>query len=176
MVYAHCLDYKSVNQMERWFERTDLSMMLNIDQLTESRLLSAMDFLEKSDSETLQRDIFRSVREKYQLQDSGVIYDVTNTYLYGKKCLLGKLGHDKEGVKGRPLIQIGLGVTKDEGIPLFHRAFDGNIHDSKTLQDLITTFPRKQMAALSFQRRCPMWKFLASHDLAQFSAEAVDGV
>lgn len=140
MVYAHCLDYKSVNQMERWFERTDLSMMLNIDQLTESRLLSAMDFLEKSDSETLQRDIFRSVREKYQLQDSGVIYDVTNTYLYGKKCLLGKLGHDKEGVKGRPLIQIGLGVTKDEGIPLFHRAFDGNIHDSKTLQDLITTF------------------------------------
>ena len=132
-----------MNQMERWFKRTDLSMMLNIDQLTESRLLmllSAMDFLEKRDSKTLQRDISRSVKEKYQLQYSGAIYDVTNTYLYGKKCLLGKLGHDKEGVKGRPLIQIGLGVTKDEGIPLFHRAFDGNIHDSKTLQDLITTF------------------------------------
>jgi transposase len=145
MVYAHCLDYKSVNNMERWFERTDLSMMLNLEQLTESRLLSAMDFLEKSDPETLQRDIFRSVKVKYQLQDSGVIYDVTNTYLYGKKCLLGKLGHDKEGVKGRPLIQIGLGVTKDEGIPLFHKAFDGNIHDSKTLQDLITTFRRYRL-------------------------------
>jgi transposase len=103
------------------------------------------DFLEKSDPETLQRDIFRSVKVKYQLQDSGVIYDVTNTYLYGKKCLLGKLGHDKEGVKGRPLIQIGLGVTKDEGIPLFHKAFDGNIHDSKTLQDLITTFRRYRL-------------------------------
>lgn len=24
MVYAHCLDYQSVNQMSRWFERTDL--------------------------------------------------------------------------------------------------------------------------------------------------------
>jgi transposase len=52
------------------------------------------------------------------------------------------LGHDKEGVKGRPLIQIGLGVTKDEGIPIFHKTFDGNIHDSRTLQDLITTFRR----------------------------------
>ena len=142
MVYAHCLDYKGVNHMENWFERTDLSIMLNIEQLTESRLLSAMDFLEETDPETLQRDIFRSVKEKYQLQDSGVIYDVTNTYLYEKKCLLGKLGHDKEGVKGRPLIQIGLGVTKDEGIPVFHKTFDGNIHDSKTLQDLITTFRR----------------------------------
>jgi hypothetical protein len=74
-----------------------------------------------------------------------VIYDVTNTHLYGKKCPLGKLGHDKEGVPGRPLIQIGLGVTQDEGIPIFHKTFDGNIADSKTLQDLITTFGRYQL-------------------------------
>ncbi len=69
-----------------------------------------------------------------------IIYDVTNTYLYGKNCPFGKLGKDKEGVKGRPLIQIGLGVTKEEGVPLFHKIFDGNIHDSRTLQDVITTF------------------------------------
>ena len=140
LVYAHCLDYKSVNQMERWFERTDLNMMLNIEGLTERRLLEALDSLEALDPEKLQRDMFQSVQEQYKLQNSGVIYDVTNTYLYGKKCSLGKLGHDKEGVKGRPLIQIGLGVTKDEGIPIFHKTFDGNIHDSKTLQDLITAF------------------------------------
>jgi transposase len=150
MVYAHCLDHKGVNHMERWFERTDLGMMLNLEQLTESRLLSAMDFLEKSDPEQLQRDIFQSVKEKYDLHDSGVIYDVTNTYLYGKHCLLGKLGHDKEGVKGRPLIQIGLGVTLDEGIPVFHKTFDGNIHDSKTLQDLITTFRRYGLESGTF--------------------------
>lgn len=140
MVYAHCVDYKSINKMESWFERTDLSMMLNIDGLTESRLLSAMDFLEQTDQENLQRDIFNSVKKTYKLGNSGVIYDVTNTYLYGKKCPLGKLGHDKEGVRGRPLIQIGLGVTKDEGIAVFHKTFDGNIHDSRTLQDLITDF------------------------------------
>jgi transposase len=32
------------------------------------------------------------------------------------------------------------GVTKAEGIPMFHKVFDGNIHDAKTLQDLITSF------------------------------------
>jgi hypothetical protein len=142
MVYAHCLDYQSVNHMEGWFKRTDLNMMLDLERLTESRLLSGMDFLEQTDSDQLQREIFQSVKEKYPLRNSGVIYDVTNTYLYGKKCSLGKLGHDKEGVPGRPLIQIGLGVTQEEGIPVFHKTFNGNIADARTLQDLITTFRR----------------------------------
>jgi transposase len=31
-------------------------------------------------------------------------------------------------------------VTQKEGIPLFHKVFDGNIHDSRTLRDLITAF------------------------------------
>jgi transposase len=142
MVYAHALDYQSVNHMQKWFARTDLNLMLDLAQLTESRLLSGMDFLERADPEQLQRMIFQSVKKCYPLQNSGVIYDVTNTYLYGRKCGLGKLGHDKEGVAGRPLIQIGLGVTQDEGIPIFHKTFDGNIADSRTLQDLITTFGR----------------------------------
>jgi transposase len=65
---------------------------------------------------------------------------VTNTYLYGRHCPLGKPGKDKEEVKGRPLIQIGLGVTQAEGLPLFHKVFDGNVHDARTLHDLITLF------------------------------------
>ncbi len=65
---------------------------------------------------------------------------MTNTYLYGKKCPLGQLGHTKKGVKGRPLIQVGLGVTKEAGIPIFHKTFHGNIGDSKTLEDVITSF------------------------------------
>ena len=145
MVYAHCLDFKSINQMETWFEKTDLNMILDLEGLTEERLLDAMDSLEKQDAEILQRNIFKSVKKKYRLKDSGILYDVTNTYLYGRKCPLGKLGHDKEGVKGRPLIQIGLGVTKNEGIPVFHKVFDGNIHDSRTFQDWISSFPKYGM-------------------------------
>jgi len=145
LVYAHCLDYKSVNQMERWFKRTDLNMMLPIEKLTEDRLLQSLDSIEESDLQGLQKSIFESVRTYYQLKDTGIIYDVTNTYLYGRKCSLGKLGNDKEGVKGRPLIQIGLGVTKDEGIPIFHKTFHGNVHDARTLQDLITSFSENRI-------------------------------
>ena len=37
LVYAHCIDNQSVSQMERWLERTDLNMPLNIQGLTEKR-------------------------------------------------------------------------------------------------------------------------------------------
>jgi transposase len=140
LVYAHCVDYKSINKMERWFERTDLNMLLGIDGLTEARLLGALDALEKLDQTVVQRKIFRNVRDIYKLGNRGLIYDVTNTYFYGKSCPLGKYGKDKDGVKGRPLIQIGLGVTRKDGIPVFHHVLDGNIHDSRIFQDAITAF------------------------------------
>ena len=138
LVYAHCLDYKSVNQMERWFQRTDLSLLLNLEGVTEQALLDSLDTLESIDATEVQRQIFKRVVEVYGIPLTGVIYDVTNTYLYGKRCGLAKLGHDKEGVKGRPLIQVGLAVTKDSGIPVCHKVLDGNIHDARMFQDFVT--------------------------------------
>jgi transposase len=70
----------------------------------------------------------------------GLRYDVTNTYLYGRRCPLAKPGKDKEEIKGRPWLQIGVGVTQQEGFPLFHNVFDGHVHDAPALQDLITLF------------------------------------
>jgi transposase len=138
MVLAHCVDYKSINQMETWYSRTDLSFLLGLENVTEGRLLEALDSLEAQDAHTLQQNIFSKVCEIHKLNVTGVVYDVTNTYMYGKKCPLGKLGHDKEGVKGRPLVQIGLAVTQETGIPICHKTFAGNINDAKTLQDFIT--------------------------------------
>ncbi len=138
LVYAHCLDYESINRMPSWFERTDLNMLLGLYGLTEERLLNALDSLESQDSIALQKRIFDRVKDVYELSDRGLVYDVTNTYFYGKKCPLAKYGKDKEGVKGRPLIQIGLCVTQQKGVPVVHKVYDGNISDSRTLRDLLT--------------------------------------
>ena len=141
MVYAHCLDYKSVNNMPEWYKRTDLNTILDLEGLTEDNLLSALDSLE-SNGDECQKEIFGNVKKKYKLNSKGIVYDVTNTYLYGKKCSLGKRGKSKDGKRHSPLIQIGLATTQKEGIPVFHKTFDGNIHDSKTLNDLVHTFAK----------------------------------
>ena len=156
MVYAHCLDYKSVNHMPDWFKRTDLNTILNLEELTEKRLLHALDSLSDARIEQMQKDIFQAVKSKCKLASSGIVYDVTNTYLYGTKCQMAKLGKSKDGKNNRPLIQIGLGVTQKEGIPIFHKTFDGNIHDSKTISCLIDelSFYGMKTGTLIYDRGC----------------------
>jgi transposase len=136
MVYAHCLDYKSLNQMKCWYERTDLSLILNLADLTERRLVSALDALESDPMLHRQQTIFERVKEYLGIKPKGVVYDVTNTYFYGKKCDLARCGHDKEQRKGYPLVQIGLVVTQEHGIPILHKTFPGNVHDSRTFADI----------------------------------------
>ena len=51
MVYAHCLDYKSVNNMPEWYKRTDLNTILDLEGLTEDNLLSALDSPESNGDE-----------------------------------------------------------------------------------------------------------------------------
>jgi hypothetical protein len=61
IVYAHCLDYRSLNHMPKWFERTDLNFLLHLDGLTEKRLLNALDHLDDMDAEAFQREMFQSL-------------------------------------------------------------------------------------------------------------------
>ena len=136
LVYAHCLDYRSLNHMRKWFERTDLNLLLNLQELTEKRLVNALDALMSFNAMALQRSIFDNTKKWLHLKTHGVVYDVTNTYFYGKRCALGRFGHDKEDRKGYPLIQIGLAVTAEEGIPILHKTFPGNIHDARTFADI----------------------------------------
>jgi len=142
MTYAHCLDYKSLNNMKTWFQRTDLNHILKLEDLTERRLVNALDSIEQFDQMQIQESLFEKVKEKLKISPKGVVYDVTNTYFHGKSCPIAKYGHDKEKRKGYPLIQIGLAVTRERGIPIFHKTFPGNIHDSRTFSDVSTELSR----------------------------------
>jgi transposase len=141
MVYAHCLDYKSLNQMRHWFKRTDLSLILDLEALTEKRLVNALDAVENMNLMELQKSLFDHTKTFLGIRTKGVIYDVTNTYFHGRHCEIARFGHDKEKRKGYPLIQIGLAVTPEHGIPIFHKTFPGNIHDSRTFLDVSKDLP-----------------------------------
>ena len=138
LVYAHCLQPKSLNKLQQWFGKTDLNHILNLEDITEKTLLQALDSLEEQNSQSLQLHLFEKIRREFHIENEGLFYDVTNTYFYGVNCPLAKRGHNKDG-KNKPQIQIGLVVTKNGGIPLFHKVFDGNIHDARTLGDVFTT-------------------------------------
>jgi hypothetical protein len=62
LVYAHCLDYESLNHMKKWFKRTDLNLILGLDELTEKRLVNALDAMESEHFIRKQVEIFDNVR------------------------------------------------------------------------------------------------------------------
>ncbi len=143
LVYGHCVQPGSLSWIKKWFSRTDLNKLLDIEDVTYDRLLKALDNLE-SKSMSVQRRMYDAATEKFNISVSSMFYDVTNVYFYGCSCLMAKTGYNKEGMK-RPEVQIGLAVTKEEKIPIFHKVFDGNIHDAKTINDILPTFRELQI-------------------------------
>ena len=140
LVFSHCLNYKSTKEVEEWFNKTDLANIMNTKKITSISLYSAIEKFSDVDTDKLQKSIFENITQLLGEDDSGIIYDATNTHLSGKCSGLAQKGKDKKGVRGRKLIQIGLGVTRTYGFPIFHHARAGNIHDIKMFKEAINHF------------------------------------
>ncbi len=135
IVYAHCIQPNSLRKITDWYQRTDLNHILELQELTEKRLLDAIDYYDENMIEALQHSIFNKIQEVYHVKCNGIFYDITDVYFHGKKCRLAVKGHNSEGLR-IPQLQIGLAVTSKEAFPIFHKTYPGNIPDSKTILDV----------------------------------------
>ena len=98
-----------------------------------------MDYYDEKRREATQHNIFIRLQDTYEIKCTGIFYDITDIYFYGKECSLAKIGHNSDGMT-LPQLQLGLAVTRKESFPIFHRTFPGNIHDSKTVTDIMLAF------------------------------------
>jgi len=137
LVFAHCHAYQSTSKAALWFKKTDLSRIFKSERMSDARLRESIYALSRINLLEMQKFIFGNIMAFTGHDDSSILYDVTNTYFTGNNCRMAKMGLDKEGVRGRRLIQIGLAVTKKGGFPIFHQIHPGNIHDSKMFNEAI---------------------------------------
>lgn len=142
LVFCHCHDYRSISDTERWFKQTDLAHIFGVENITEKQLRNALEYLENVDHFQLQKSIFEMACKICEEKPSSVIYDVTNIHFEGIHCEIAKYGKDKKNVKGRRLVQIGLVITKECGLPIFHQVHPGNIHDAKIFKEAIVLLRR----------------------------------
>jgi len=136
LAFAHCVAPDSLRGMTEWYQKTEISNLLDIPQITYKKLVEAIDYLDGMDGDKVQERIFSRLKDILSLSSSGYLYDITNVYFYGVCCPLAKKGQNAEG-RNQLQIQIGLAITKEDGIPIFHKVFEGNIFDSKTLPDIL---------------------------------------
>lgn len=136
LAYAHCVSPDSLSGMVEWYQKTEIGSLLSLSGVTYKKLVDAIDSVEGMKGAEVQGRIFRRLKEVFNLSTTGYFYDITNIYFYGVCCPLAKHGHNADGWKDRQ-IQVGLAVTKGEGIPIFHKVFEGNVFDARTLPDIL---------------------------------------
>src|SRR5205823_14714739 len=90
-------------------------------------LYAAMDWLR-----SIQPAVEAELAKRHLADGSLVLYDLTSSYLEGRKCPLARIGHSRDGKKGKLQVVIGL-VTNGEGCPVSIEVFAGNTSDSTTV-------------------------------------------
>jgi transposase len=106
---------------------SSLGQLLGVSGADEDDLYAAMDWaLARQDS------IEARLAARHLTNGTLVLYDVSSAAFDGHTCPLGKIGHARDGVKGRLQIVYGL-LCSPAGIPIAIEVFEGNTADPKTL-------------------------------------------
>ena len=109
-----------------------LGQLLSVAGCDEDDLYAAMDWvLERKEA------IENALAARHLSNGTLVLYDVSSAAFEGHTCPLGKIGHPRDGVKGRLQIVYGL-LCSPAGVPIAIEVFEGNTADPKTLSAQIT--------------------------------------
>ncbi len=81
----------------------------------------------------IEEQIWRRVREHYQVGLDTILYDTTNFFTYIAKedpAELPRNGPNKAGRHERRQVSLALAITRRCHLPLFHLVYPGNVHDA----------------------------------------------
>ncbi len=115
----------------RLWHTTTLAEELHVAEATEDDLYQALDWLLAR-----QAHVEKRLAQRHLHDGSLVLYDVSSSYYEGHTCPLARLGHNRDGKKGLPIIVYGL-LTDSEGRPVAVDVYPGNTGDPTTVPDQV---------------------------------------
>ena len=134
MVYSQLLDRPAINRMEDYLKTTEIPLYLGMQDVSTGKLyksLSEINGLDFTEIENRISSIFMGIEKNRKT----VVIDVTDTYFTGDS-LDSMPRKGKEG-RIRKLMQIALAVTEDNGFPLMHRIYGGNMSNRMIMDDMV---------------------------------------
>ena len=108
-----------------------LGAVLGLGEVDEDELYAALDLLGRS-----QASVEKALAKRHLEDGVLVLYDVTSSYLEGRRCELAQFGYSRDHRGDRPQIVFGLMCTP-EGCPVAVEVFEGNLGDPRTLADQV---------------------------------------
>lgn len=146
LAIARLCDPGSEHRIEQvWYPKCALDDLLDVpvEKVHTDRLYAAMDRL-LPHKEAIERHLKDRMTDLFELKCDVLLYDITSTYFEGlcEKNDLAKRGYSRDSRPDCKQVCIALVVTPD-GIPLHHEVFEGNKHDSTTVQSVVQTLESK---------------------------------
>jgi hypothetical protein len=131
MIVARIIDPRSKLAMARGLAEdtafSTLAETLDAVSASEDELYAAMDWLVPR-----QEAIEERLAKRHLAEGTLVLYDITSSYFEGRTCPLARLGHNRDGRKGKRQIVIGL-LCAPAGQPVAVEVFEGNTGDPTTV-------------------------------------------
>lgn len=130
-----CINPESKSAVAKWFKKTSLPQILNIDatKINKSRLFRDLAGIEEN-KETICNHLLNEYRRHFPDSLKKVYYDLSSTTFSGTKCIISRFGHCKEGYQTH--VVLALLVTED-GLPFYWEVLPGGTADAKTIQWLL---------------------------------------
>ncbi len=140
-----CEPSSELHIADTWYERTALDDLLGVPdyKVNKDRLYRAHDHLLKQ-KDAIERHLKERFTTLFDAQYELLLYDVTSTYFEGEANAnpQARRGYSRDKRSDCKQVCIGLVVTR-EGLPVGYEVFEGNRHDSKTLQEIIEAMEAK---------------------------------
>jgi len=128
-------------QFADWYRQTVLTRLLPADPAT----LSSQNFWNHMDLVTAdhilecEKQITQRLIQRFQLDLRALVYDGTNFFTYINTRTPGDLpqrGHNKQKRGDLRQVSLGLLVSTDFHVPLFHKVYAGNVNDSTEFRSI----------------------------------------
>jgi hypothetical protein len=129
----------SERETVRWInENSAICELLQTDVKVYDNALHRTSCLLMENHEEIEQNLSVTAREIFDLKETVILYNLTNTYFEGSKrnSRIAKPGRSKERRNDRPLVTLALTVDAD-GFPKQSRILDGNVSEPGTLEEIL---------------------------------------
>jgi transposase len=132
----------SKSKVKEWVDQTALHLYLDLDKdmLTSQNFWDHFNKLSEKDVEKIGDSVALRAVELEKVPLDCLVYDTTNYYNYWdvlNPSELAKMTKSKAGKDQLRHIGLAVAVDRNHGLPLFHRLYPANDHDSKVFRTLL---------------------------------------
>src|SRR5664279_4467767 len=124
-----------------WYRQTILTRLIpaTADQLTSQAFWNHMDYVTEAHIQTIEDELSQRLIQRFKLNLRTLVHDATNFFTHidtNKPATLPARGRKKQKRGDLRQVSLGMLVSTDFHIPLFHKVYTGNLTDTTVFKTI----------------------------------------